>query len=134
MKISILSRCKSDILNFFCYIEFVSSALSRFLKIFRILFSYRKALCKSFTITELAIGLAVSSVLLAGGIGAYRATNPKLRSDLAKLEKINQALQQFFTTNGRLPFPARPSPIASSKQFIELAVNIPEQEPQVLQA
>ena len=30
-----------------------------------------------------------------------------------------------------LPFPGSASPRASTKQFIELAVNIPEQEPQV---
>ena len=33
-----------------------------------------------------------------------------------------------------LPFPGSPSPRASTKQFMELAVNIPEHEPQVGQA
>ena len=33
-----------------------------------------------------------------------------------------------------VPFPGRASPIASARQFIEFAVNIPEQEPQVGQA
>ena len=32
------------------------------------------------------------------------------------------------------PLPGRESPIASVRQFIELAVNMPEQEPQVGQA
>jgi hypothetical protein len=33
-----------------------------------------------------------------------------------------------------LPLPGRPRPRASTRQFIELAVNMPEQEPQVGQA
>ena len=37
-------------------------------------------------------------------------------------------------TAGIVPLPGRPRPIASVRQFIELAVNIPEQEPQVGQA
>ncbi len=37
-------------------------------------------------------------------------------------------------TAGIVPFPGRPMPIVSVKQFIELAVNIPAQEPQPGQA
>ena len=33
-----------------------------------------------------------------------------------------------------VPLPGRESPIASVRQFIELAVNMPEQDPQVGQA
>ena len=34
----------------------------------------------------------------------------------------------------KVPFPGRAKPIASFRQFIEFAVNIPEQHPQVGQA
>ena len=37
-------------------------------------------------------------------------------------------------TAGMVPFPRRPIPMASVRQFMELAVYIPEQEPQVGQA
>ena len=37
-------------------------------------------------------------------------------------------------TAGTLPFPGKANPIASVKQFIEFAVYIPEQEPQLGQA
>ena len=37
-------------------------------------------------------------------------------------------------TAGMVPLPARPMPMASVRQFMELAVYIPEQEPQVGQA
>ena len=47
-------------------------------------------------------------------------------------------LPAFFTSSNLegsvaniVPFPGRASPITSKRQFIELAVNIPEQEPQV---
>ena len=35
---------------------------------------------------------------------------------------------------GSVPLPGRPMPMASVRQFIELAVNMPEQEPQPGQA
>src|SRR5574344_1442620 len=72
----------------------------------------------SFTIIELAIGLVISGILLSGGVAAYRASNPKMRSDLQKMQKIEDALQQFFTTNGRLPYPAHPSDVNGSSNYL----------------
>ena len=37
-------------------------------------------------------------------------------------------------TAGMVPFPGRARPMASERQFMEFAVNMPEQEPQVGQA
>ena len=41
---------------------------------------------------------------------------------------------RFPVTAGIVPFPGRPRPKTSVKQFIEFAVNIPEQAPQPGQA
>ena len=73
----------------------------------------------SFSLLELSVVLAVSGILIAGGISAYKSTNPKLKSDLKKMEKIEEALQQFFTTNGRLPFPARPSDYNGTAYYLK---------------
>src|SRR5690554_1285510 len=45
----------------------------------------------------------------------------------------NNSLRSAWVAN-TVPLPGKPKPKASTKQFIELAVNIPEQEPQVGQA
>ena len=63
----------------------------------------------SFSLVEVAITVAVMGAIAGATLGAYNATNPQVRNDLKKMEKIEEALQQFFTVNGRLPFPANPT-------------------------
>ncbi len=62
----------------------------------------------SFSLIELTIVLFVAGIIISGGLMSYKASNPKMRSDLKKIQAIEEALQQFFTTNGRLPYPAYP--------------------------
>ena len=62
----------------------------------------------SFSLVELAVVLSVAGVIIGGGLMSYKATNPILKSDLKKMQAIEDALQQFFTINGRLPYPACP--------------------------
>ena len=63
----------------------------------------------SFGLLETAITVAIMGTIAGVTLGAYNATNPQVRNDLKKMEKIEEALQQFFTINGRLPFPANPT-------------------------
>ena len=62
----------------------------------------------SFSFVESVVVLAVARSVIGGGLKAYQATNPKQKSDLKKMEAIENAIQQYFTTNGKLPFPAHP--------------------------
>ena len=63
----------------------------------------------SFGLLETAITVAIMGTIAGATLGAYNATNPQVRNDVKKMEKIEEALQQFFTINGRLPFPANPT-------------------------
>ena len=63
----------------------------------------------SFSLVESAITVAVMGTIAGATISAYHSTNPQVRNDAKKMEKIEEALQQFFTINGRLPFPANPT-------------------------
>ena len=58
---------------------------------------------RSFTIIELSVALVVAGIIAGGGFTAYKNSNPQLRSDL---KKIQESMQSFFNTNGRLPYPA----------------------------
>jgi len=60
----------------------------------------------SFTIIELSVALVVAGIIAGGGFTAYKNSNPQLRSDLKKIQKIQEKMQSFFNTNGRLPYPA----------------------------
>ena len=72
----------------------------------------------SFSLVELSVALAVSGFLLSGVFSAYKSTNPQLKSDLNKLAQIEEKLQQFFTINGRLPFPANPDNYNGTKYYL----------------
>ena len=63
----------------------------------------------SFGLVESAVTVAVMGTIAGATISAYHSTNPQVRNDVKKMEKIEEALQQFFTINGRLPFPAKPT-------------------------
>ena len=63
----------------------------------------------SFGLVESAVTVAVMGTIAGATISAYHSTNPQVRNDVKKMEKIEEALQQFFTINGRLPFPANPT-------------------------
>ena len=52
----------------------------------------------SFSLVELAVVLSVAGILIGGGLTAYKSTNPKIKSDLKKMQAIEEALQQFFNT------------------------------------
>ena len=72
----------------------------------------------SFSLVESAVVIAVAGSVIGGGLKAYQATNPKVKSDLKKMEAIEKSLQQFFTTNGRLPFPAHPTQGPSTANYL----------------
>ena len=63
----------------------------------------------SFSLIETAVVLAVTGIIIGSGLIAYKGTNPKIKNDLKKIKAIEDALQQFFTMNGRLPYPAYPN-------------------------
>ena len=63
--------------------------------------------------------MAVIRIIAGATLGAYNATNPQVRNDLKKMEKIEQALQQFFTINGRLPFPANPTIVVGGEGYLK---------------
>ena len=72
----------------------------------------------SFSLVELAVVLSVAGILIGGGLTAYKSTNPKIKSDLKKMQAIEEALQQFFNTNGRLPFPANPAETITNQYYL----------------
>ena len=91
-----------------------TSILNKFLVACKI---FRKKL--SFSIIELTIVLFVIGIIVGSGLVAYKATNPKIKNDLKKRQEIEDALQQFFTVNGRLPFPANPKSNKDNAGYLE---------------
>ena len=78
----------------------------------------------SFGLLETAITVAIMGTIAGATLGAYNATNPQVRNDVKKMEKIEEALQQFFTINGRLPFPANPAISTGNDDYLkELKAN-----------
>ena len=73
----------------------------------------------SFGLLETAITVAIMGTIAGATLGAYNATNPQVRNDLKKMEKIEEALQQFFTINGRLPFPANPTITVGDENYLK---------------
>ena len=73
----------------------------------------------SFTIIEISVVLAVIATVLGGGLTAYKMSNPKLKNDLSKMQKIEEALQVFFNTNGRLPYPAYYKDTTQSENYLK---------------
>ena len=82
------------------------------------IYNFLSNLHSSFSLVEISVALAVMGVLGGGALTAYKATNPRLKSDLKKIQAIESALQQFFTTNGRLPFPAHPNRQPSDTDYL----------------
>ena len=77
----------------------------------------------SFGLLETAITVAIMGTIAGATLGAYNATNPQVRNDLKKMEKIEEALQQFFTINGRLPFPANPTFVVENALYLKESKN-----------
>ena len=78
----------------------------------------------SFSLVESAITVAVMGTIAGATISAYHSTNPQVRNDVKKMEKIEEALQQFFTIHGRLPFPANPNVTSGNDDYLkELKAN-----------
>ena len=50
----------------------------------------------AFGLLETAITVAIMGTIAGATLGAYNATNPQVRNDVKKMEKIEEALQQFF--------------------------------------
>ena len=73
----------------------------------------------AFGLLETAITVAIMGTIAGATLGAYNATNPQVRNDLKKMEKIEEALQQFFTINGRLPFPALPTITMGEERYLK---------------
>ena len=88
----------------------------------KVICGYLKKICvvknTSFSLIESAVVLAVAGSVIGGGLTAYKSTNPKVKSDLKKMQAIENALQQYFTTNGRLPFPARASDVKGTANYL----------------
>ena len=78
----------------------------------------------SFSLVELAVVLSVAGILIGGGLTAYKSTNPKIKSDLKKMQAIEEALQQFFNTNGRLPFPAHPQKGPADADYLQAITTV----------
>ena len=78
----------------------------------------------SFGLVESAVTVAVMGTIAGATISAYHSTNPQVRNDVKKMEKIEEALQQFFALNGRLPFPANPTINTDNDDYLkELKAN-----------
>ena len=73
---------------------------------------------KSFGLVETAITVAIIGTLAGSGIVAYRATNPQLKSDLKKIKAIQNAMNSFFSVNGRLPKPASITELSTQTTFL----------------
>ena len=93
------------------------------IRIINNLFFNLKRFHKSFGLLETAITVAIMGTIAGATLGAYNATNPQVRNDLKKMEKIEQALQQFFTINGRLPFPANPTIVVGNALYLKESKN-----------
>ena len=72
----------------------------------------------SFGLVESAVTVAVMGTIAGATISAYHSTNPQVRKDVDKMAKIEEALQQFFTIHGRLPFPADPTVTIGNNDYL----------------
>ncbi len=70
----------------------------------------------------------------ASGLMIFRGVNPFSSISSTFWPATLASRSRAAITAGTVPFPGSPRPMASVRQFMELAVNIPEQEPQVGQA
>ena len=73
---------------------------------------------KSFSLVEISIALAVMGIISSGGVVAYQNSNPKLRSDIKKITKIQESMQNFFVKNNRLPSPALLNTTANTEEAV----------------
>ncbi|MDW5415461.1 type II secretion system protein [Iodobacter sp. CM08] len=64
-----------------------------------------------FTLAEIAIVLVIVGIMLAGGLGAFKAQTDAQRSNegRAQLAEIKESLLGFAVQNGHLPCPANPA-------------------------
>lgn len=90
--------------------------LNKFIKLSLNIFYINKK--KSFGLVETAITVAIIGTLAGSGIVAYRATNPQLKSDLKKIKAIQEAMNSFFSVNGRLPKPASITELSTQSTFL----------------
>ena len=67
-------------------------------------------------------------------VNMRRAVIPLLNMSITAIPAFLARAMRRPVTAGIVPLPGSPSPIASVRQFIEFAVNIPEQAPQPGQA
>ncbi|MFC7420520.1 type II secretion system protein [Iodobacter arcticus] len=66
---------------------------------------------KGFTLAEIAIVLVIVGIMLAGGLGAFRAQtdSQRMRDGRAQLAEIKESLLGFAVQYGHLPCPANPA-------------------------
>ncbi len=73
----------------------------------------------SFGLIETVVTLGIVGTMAGIGLSAYKSTNPQYRNDIKKMQAIEDALQKFFSTNGRLPAPARPQDCNVSQNYLK---------------
>ena len=76
----------------------------------------------------------VSALWKAAGVMMSRGLMSLFTSSMICMPACLARRSRADQTAGMVPLPRRPIPMASVRQFMELAVYIPEQEPQVGQA
>jgi prepilin-type N-terminal cleavage/methylation domain-containing protein len=66
---------------------------------------------RGFTLAEIAIVLVIIGIMLAGGLGAFKAQtdSQRVREGRAQLAEIKESLLGFTLQNGHLPCPADPA-------------------------
>ena len=72
----------------------------------------------SFGLVETAVAVGIIGTMAGISLSAYNASNPQYKRDVEKINKIQDALQKFFSTNGRLPAPARAEDCKGSDYYL----------------
>ena len=72
----------------------------------------------SFGLVETAVAVGIIGTMAGISLSAYNASNPQYKRDVEKINKIQDALQKFFSTNGRLPAPARAEDYKGSTYYL----------------
>jgi len=81
-----------------------------------------------FVLPPMAIS-RMKALSIASRVTMSRGLSPSRASATARMPACRQSRRRAGSTARIVPLPGNPRPIASVRQFMELAVNMPEQEP-----